>query len=228
MNRISWQLVAILLGSALMAAFSVVVALLDLHILALIVPLALIGGVMIVLRPYFAVWFIAFFTQLDAVMAAMFGELPVIKLLTAAAVAGILMTGFRQPFRTRWGGDEPILRLAAMFALVLLLTSLFAKDLELAFWSVRRLGSLVVLLYLTVFLVRTMPLVKSLVFAIVVSTLLSSMILLGDFTLGAQLVASSHAALEAEYMGMSRSSGGRGDSSSSTSSATSSWPSWSG
>ncbi len=191
-----------------MAVFSVAVTMMGYSILVVAVPVALIGGIMVVLRPYYAIWFIAFFTQLDALMALLFAALPAIKLMTALAILGILVTSHRTRFRDRWGKDEPILRLAALFSLGMLMSTFFIKDTELALWSLRRLGSLVVLLYLTVYLVRTMSQVKAIVFALVISTLMSSTILIADYTMGTHLVASDYAALEAEYMGMSRNSGG--------------------
>ncbi len=192
----------------LLAAFSIVATMLDYGILVVAIPVALIGGILVMMKPYYAIWFIAFFTQLDALMALLFASLPAIKLMTALAILGILITSHRIRFRDRWGGDEPILRLAALFCLSMLLSTFFIKDSELALWSLRRLGSLVVLLYLTVFLVRTMNQVKAIVFAVILSTTLSSGILIADYTMGTHLVASDHAALEAEYMGMSRNSGG--------------------
>jgi hypothetical protein len=138
-----------------------------------------------------------------------FRGLPIsgVKLMTALTLAGVIVVSCREPRRVRFGPDDPVLRLAAMFCLVLLVSFLFVEDRSLGVWSLRRLVSLLLLLYLVARLVTSLERARWIVLAVLVSTLVSGVVVAADWFLGTHLVARAQAAVASEWLGLSRSSG---------------------
>jgi len=192
------------------AAFAVIVAFQSGSVsAALALPFGLAIVAVIVRRPYVGLWLVILFTQLDAAASLIFRGLPVsaAKALTAATILGVVVVSYREPRSERLGPDHTILRLALMFATVLLASFLFVEDRSLGVWSVRRMASLIILLYLVVRLVGTVSLARGIVLAVLVSTLVSALVLIADWTMGSHLVARAQAAVNSQWLGISRSSG---------------------
>jgi O-antigen ligase len=177
--------------------------------LFLAVPIGLAGALLVVRRPFLGLWLIVLLSQLDALANTLFRGLPIsgVKILTGLTLVGVVIASYREPRSKRLGPDEPVLRLAVLFGTVLLISFLFVEDRALGLWSVRRLASLMVLLYLVVRLVTTREHVRSVMLAVLVSTLLSSCVVAADWVAGTHLVAHAASAVESQWQGIARSSG---------------------
>lgn len=200
----------VFLGSTLMALIILAASLADLQIVALALPVVLAGGLVVFFRPFYGLLFITFFVQLDALLRLVSEDsfFTPEKLITLTALVGIVTIGFREPKRSRWGPREPLVHLAVMFGLTLLTSLMFVKDLEFGLWSVRKLLSLLGLLYLTVRSVRTFQQVRLLLLCVVFASFISSSLVIADYTMGTTLVGGSHAATVSSFEGVSRSAGG--------------------
>lgn len=197
------------LGGCLLALVVIAGSVKGTHLLAVALPVGLAGAALIVRRPFLGIWLIVLFTQLDAVAGLIFSGLPVsgVKILTGLTLVGVALASYREPRRERLGPDDPVLRLAVLFGVVLLASFLFVEDRTLGVWSMRRLISLLLLLYLTVRLVKSIDLVRGVVFAVLVSTLISALVVVADWVLGSHLVSQAQAAVASEWQGIARSSG---------------------
>jgi O-antigen ligase len=119
----------------------------------------------------------------------------------------VIFDSARKSRRKRFGPNEPILHFIVMFALVLLLASMFVADSGLAFWSVRRLLPLMLLTYLAVRLVETREQAEMLMVCIVASSLCSSFVVIFDYIFGGNLLSTEDAAVTAQFGDVSRSAG---------------------
>ncbi len=202
--------IALIGGAFIMALAIMVLSRMGYGPVAPLLPLFMAGGLVVFFYPFLGLLFIAFFVQLDALlrMVPVSDELSPEKVITFVSVLGLLVISFKEPKKLRWGPHEPLVSLAVMFGLTLLTALFFVKDLEFGLWSVRRLISLLGLLYLTVRVVKTIGHIKWIALAIIVSSLISSVLVIADYSMGGTLVGSSHAATVSSYDGVSRSSGG--------------------
>lgn len=162
-------------------------------------PVGLVVSGVIVLVPFAGLWTIALFTQLDALAGLISQHIPisVIKLLTMLTLGGVILNSFREKRRERLGPDSMVIRLGVLFGCVLMLSYLFVESEWLGRWSLRRLLSLVVLLYLTVRLTTSVDRVKAICLAIVASTGISAMVVMYDWVFGGSLLGMSSAATTA-------------------------------
>ena len=139
-------------------------------------PVAITMGLLIVRFPFVGLFTITFGSQLGGLihfLAPAFSGwiLEAVALLT---IAGVAINSWREPRQERWGPDLLAIRLALLFALALVLSSIFAGNHDLAEVGLRKQLNLLVLFYLVVRTVKTMKHVKALVLAIVASTVLSA------------------------------------------------------
>lgn len=208
----NWKSIQILLaagGAGLLALVAVVVSMKGLFLLALALPIALAGALVVIRRPFLGLLLIAFLTQLDALANQIFRGFPIssVKLLTGLTLIGVALASYKEPRRGRLGPDDPVLRLAVLFGITLLLSFLFVEDRTLGLWSLRRMAGLLLLLYFVVRLVKDVGHVRLILFAVIFSTLMSATILIADWVLGIHLLSSSASAITSEWEGMSRSAG---------------------
>jgi len=188
-------------------------------IAAIALPFCILISGMVVLHPFIGVIAMAMFTQLDALAHLIFQSLPVsgIKLLTVLTLAGFLINGgltkkktvlsIKKENNSRDKYEGSILRLAILFVIALSLSFIFVEDMQRGFWSVRRFFSLIVLFFIVQGVIKTSKQIEIILLTIVLSTLLSSVIVITDWTLGSHIVSSDAAATTAKWGGVTRSSG---------------------
>ncbi|MEM1313636.1 MAG: O-antigen ligase family protein [Pseudomonadota bacterium] len=193
-------------------AMAVVVAgSMGLTALSLGAPVALFGGMALLAQPFAGVAALAAFSHLDGVQKLLFAFLPVsaFKLLTALTAAALLLNAQRLRDRFRDVLREPVIVMAIVFLLLAGVSLAAAEDRALALGAIRRLSSLALLLVLVAVLADTRRKVDVLLWLLVGTSVVSSIILLVDFAFGVQLVAQSDAATTARTVeGVARSAGG--------------------
>ncbi len=199
-----------LVAALLLAAGVVLTSMTGNRSIALAAPIGLAGALVIMRRPFLGLWLIVLFAQLDAAANLLFRALPVsgAKFLTLVTLVGVAVASYKEPRSKRLGPDDPGLRLAALFAIVLLISFLFVEDRSLGLWSVRRLVSLLVLFYLVVRLVTNTSLVRGVLLAVIAATFISGSVVVADWLLGTHLLARAQAAVTSQWQGIERSSGG--------------------
>jgi len=208
--RVTKAQLAVILSGSFFFALLVIIVIKKLSLTyALAIPVGLVGAGVVVFIPFIGLMLVALFTQLDALANLLFGELPIsgIKVLTFFTLAGVVLNLYRTARRQRLGNDELILRLAVLFGCVLVVSSFFAKYPDPTLHSLTRFISLLVLLYLTIYLVRTQKQVEWIFLCIIGSTAFSAIIILYDWKFGGNLLATSDAAVSASWQGLSRSTG---------------------
>lgn len=179
-------------------------------VLAIGVPLAVIGGIALLAQPFLGISALVFFSHLDTIEKLLLGFLPLsgFKLLTAATVAATLLTAVRKRAWIASMFRDPVVVGALLFGLLGTVSFLLAGERGAALTEMRKLASLLILLLLVVALVDTPRRVAVMMWILIVSSLLSALILMADVVLGTQLVATSDAATTAQSSeGFSRSSG---------------------
>jgi len=178
--------------------------------LAVGLPVALIGGVVLVAAPLLGLAALVFFSHLDSIEKLMFGFLPVsaFKLLTAATLMATLLTMARYRASIVYALRDPVIVFAFIFALLSIVSFLLAEERGVALTEMRKNASLLALLFLTVVLVDDRNKMGLMLAILVGTSLISAIILVADTTLGLQLVAQSDAATTAQSAeGFTRSSG---------------------
>jgi O-antigen ligase len=179
--------------------------------LALGAGAALAGAVALVAHPFLGVAALAVFSHLDAVEKALLGFLPIsaYKLITAATVGALLLNA--RGLRARMAAvlREPATVMVIVFLALAVVSMAGAEDRGLALAALRRLLSLGLLFLIVAILADTRRKTEALIWILVATSLVSSLILLTDFALGIQLVAQSDAATTARTVeGVARSAGG--------------------
>ncbi len=179
--------------------------------LAIGLGFAVAGGTALFVQPFLGVAALATFSQLDAVEKLLFGFLPIsfFKLTGASLTLAIMANSlrFREQFHSVM--RNPVIVMGLVFFLMALVSLVGAEDRGLAISSVISSVSLILLLMLVTILSNTKRKVVIMLWILVGSSFVSSMILLVDVTLGVQLVAQSDAATTARTAeGVARSSGG--------------------
>ena len=210
MNRSLPLNLTILAGAGLMALIVVVASMQGYGVVAPALPVAAAGGLLVFVHPFYGMLFITFFVQLDALLRIFptTSSLTPEKIVTAVALAGVIVMGFKGAKKLRWGHTEPLDQLAVMFGLTLMVSFMFIKDMEFGLWSLRKYVSLLGMLYLMIRVVKNFSQVRILLLAVIISTGISSAMVVSDYVTGSHLVGGSHAATVASYQGVSRSAGG--------------------
>lgn len=179
-------------------------------VLALGLPVATLGGAVLLAEPFLGLAALVFFSHLDSIEKLLFGFLPIsaFKLLTAGTVAATVLVAAR---RRDWVASmlrDPVVVFALVFALLAAISFLFAGDRGVAMGAMRKNASLLALLLLIVALTDTRQKLGILLALLVATSFLSALILIADTMLGTKLVAQSEAATTARTAeGFSRSSG---------------------
>lgn len=203
---------AVLMALVVIGALAVLVAgAAGLAPLALGAGVAAFGGIALVAQPYLGVAALTFFSQLDAIEKLLFGFLPIsfFKLLGTATALAVLANGLRLKGQVQTMLREPIVVMGIVFLVLTVVSMAGAEDKTMAVASQRKMISLVLLMLLVAFLADSGRKVSILLWILVATSLVSSLILLVDIALGVQLVAQSDAATTARTAeGVARSSGG--------------------
>ena len=182
----------------------------ELH-LAIAMPIALLAGAMIVVRPVLGLAFLLFFAMLDGVSEFLFSTLPVssYKLVSGATVFGTLLfaTSKKRALQDVWA--QPMARFGFAFLACIAISAAFAIDRGTAFDSATRLISVMLLMYLVAILLRDAAQLSLAVLLIVFSMTFSSLILMVELSIGTTFFSTTRAATTAVTVhGFSRSAGG--------------------
>ena len=175
----------------------------------LAVPIAVVTTVVIFRRPFLGLAALVAFVQIDAVAALIFSGAPVsgIKVLALLTLAGLIYN-YRNRSRSRRQDPAP---LAVTFLILLLLTLLvsvvLAHDLGLALSELRRFAGVVLLCYLVIALADTTDRLEVLLLAIMGTTLISSLVVIHDWSFGDNLFAAQRTIRYADLVDGYRSSG---------------------
>ncbi|ULB11727.1 O-antigen ligase family protein [Cereibacter azotoformans] len=200
----------IITTSAFAGLATLVAALAASPVLAIGVPVALLGGVVLLSYPFWGLGVLVFFSHLDSIEKLIFGFLPLsfFKALTAATlVVTVLTAAQRRPWIAAVLRD-PVVAAALIFGALGVVSFLLAAERAVALTEMRKLASLQVLLLLIVVLVDTPRKAGVIAWILIVSSLVSALILMADTVLGTHLVAASEAATTAQSSeGFVRSSG---------------------
>jgi O-antigen ligase len=157
-------------------------------------PVAVLIGAQILAQPFVGVALLILVSQIDALVAMLFRDLPGIKLLTAVTVgAALLHLGYRKPRVVR---VDPTVAFAIIFMMAILVSTAFANELGRALDGTRRLFSMAVLFFLVVAFVDTERKVRIALICILASTAISGGIIVLDSQAGASVIA-AQAAFEA-------------------------------
>lgn len=198
-------------GAAMAAALSTLaMAVAASPVLALGVPLALIGAVVLLAQPFLGAAALVFLGHLDSLDTLLFGFLPLsgFKALTAATLAAVLLTAARRRDWIASALRDPVVTCALLFGLLGTVSFLLADDRAVALAEMRKLASLIALLLLVVALVDTPRRLGAMMWILIASSLVSALILMTDMLLGTHLLATSEAATTAQSAeGFVRSSG---------------------
>ena len=179
-------------------------------VLAVGLPVALAGVILLFAQPFLGISALVFFSHLDSIEKLLFGFLPFsgFKALTAATLAAALMTAARRRDWIASALRDPVVVAALLFCLLGTVSFLLAGERGVALTEMRKLASLIVLLLLVVFLTDSPRRVDALMWILIGGSLLSALILIADTFLGTHLVATSEAATTAQSAeGFTRSSG---------------------
>jgi len=163
-------------------------------------PVAAGAAVGIVLFPFAGLLVLVFGSQLGGLIryAVPGSGSWLLEGVALLVIVGVVLNSFREPRAERWGPDLPALRLAALFALVLVVSFVFADNRELALTGLSKLLNLLLLFYLVVRMVNTRARLAAIILTIVASTALSASVGVAGHLAGKQLLAVEEAAAEGE------------------------------
>ncbi|MEZ5798372.1 MAG: O-antigen ligase family protein [Paracoccaceae bacterium] len=205
--RMAWN-VAAMAGLVFLAFVLVVSSAASLKIAAVLVP-ALVAGAAILLNPFLGLVLLVLFAQLDAIANMLSAGLPLsfYKLLSLATLGGFGLMSYAKRRESRLGGRSAETALVVMFILAMVLS--FLQSLHKPEGLDHMIGflSVILLFFLISVLADTPEKLEILLWALVVSGLVSSAIVLLDTLLGIRLVSTSAAAATAQFEGQSRSAG---------------------
>ncbi|WP_415897293.1 O-antigen ligase family protein [Neptuniibacter sp. QD72_48] len=211
MTRFSPMLLGIACLIALLLAPIIIGSGLIVHPLApFLIPIGAAAVVIILLYPFFGLFLLVLFAQLDALANLIFSALPVsgVKVLALLTLAGVIINLKKERDTIKELLKEPAVIAMFFFCLFMGLSFFWAENMEYAVWSVRRMASLMLLFVLTIVLVKTTKHLKYLLYCLAIAALMSSVLVIFDSTVGGNILSSSDAATTAKWEGVSRSSGG--------------------
>jgi O-antigen ligase len=162
-------------------------------LVAMALPLAIAGGLVIVANPFLGVALLILFSQIDALLSLVLVSLPGIKLLTLATLgAALVHMGFARGRRPI--GNDPGVGCAVAFCVAVLVSGLLAGNGDLAATGMRRILSMVALYFLVVGLVDTERKIGVALACVIVSTAISAAIVVLDSQFGGSVIAGQAAA----------------------------------
>ncbi|MFY0311266.1 O-antigen ligase family protein [Leisingera sp. D0M16] len=174
----------------------------------LLVPGMAAGG-LVALHPFAALMLLVTFSHLDALAGLLSKALPLsaFKLLTAAALGGLLLQSCHTPRHLRLGPPSQTRSLVVLFLIWLCISYLTCKYSGAGKEHVIGFASVVVLFFLIVALADTPGRLRGLVWVLVGTGLVSGLFVVAESVLGVRLVATEAAATTAAFEGQARSAG---------------------
>lgn len=204
---IGWR--AALLG--LFAAVLTLVLSLAIHpIVAIALPIIIAVGAWLSVRPQVAVIMLIFFSYLDGISDKIFAASPIsgFKLISAAAVFGLMVTAHRRREFLRAVFAAPITRWAIGFSMAWAVAILMSQSKSHAFDWGMRIVSIKMVFYFVILALKDEEMVKAGVRCLALATAVSAVFLILDIALGVTLISTSEAAISARTAeGFERSSG---------------------
>lgn len=175
---------------------------------AMLVP-GLAAGGLVVLNPFAALMLLVTFAHLDALASLLSNVLPVsaFKLLTAAALGGLMLQSYRKPRHLRFGPASRTKSLVMLFLIWLGISFLTCSYPEAGKDHMIGFASVIALFFLIVALADTPGRLRRLVWILVGTGLVSGLFVLAESILGVRLVATETAATTAQFEGQARSAG---------------------
>ncbi|KIC10755.1 hypothetical protein RA19_10195 [Leisingera sp. ANG-M1] len=175
---------------------------------AVLVP-GLAAGGLVTLNPFAALLLLVAFSHLDALASILSKALPLsaFKLLSVAAVGGMMLKSYRKPRRLRLGPPSRTKSLVLLFLIWLGISFLTCKYPGAGKDHVIGFASVIVLFFLIVALADTPRRLRCLVWILVGTGLVSGLFVLAESVLGVRLVATEAAATTAQFEGQARSAG---------------------
>jgi len=144
------------------------------HFLALLCGIGLVSAIL--LYPFSGLFLAVLSIQLSGVYTQLFpsvADLAIEGILTVT-ILGVILNAPKLPRNQRWFPYSPVFILAVLFLLVSFLSAQFSDYPEFAETGLKKLIALIVLLYLILLLAQTKWRIKALLFAIMLSTLISA------------------------------------------------------
>ncbi|KIC31013.1 O-antigen ligase family protein [Leisingera sp. ANG-S5] len=174
----------------------------------MLVPGLAAGGIL-TLNPYAAALLLVVFSHLDALAGLLSKALPLsaFKLLSVAAVGGMLIQSYRKPRPLRLGPPSRTKSLVVLFLIWLCISFLTCEFRAAGKEHVIGFASVIVLFFLIVALADTPGRLRAMVWVLVGTGLVSGLFVLAESMLGVRLVATEAAATTAQFEGQARSAG---------------------
>lgn len=174
----------------------------------LLVPGLAAGGIL-ALNPYAAALLLVVFSHLDALAGIFSKALPLsaFKLLSAAALGGLLLQSYSKPRHLRLGPASRTKSLVILFMIWLCISYLTCEFRAAGKEHVIGFASVIVLFFLIVALADTPGRLRAMVWVLVGTGLVSGLFVLAETVLGVRLVATEAAATTAQFEGQARSAG---------------------
>lgn len=200
------------LVTGVLSALAVIVAAIAINpVAAIMLPFALFGAIALFAQPFLGVLSLIVFSHLDAVEKLLFGFLPIsaFKLIAAGTALMVLARAVHLRGSIVNFMRDPVTICAFSIMGMSLVSLVGADDRGLAIDAISTVVSLLLLFTLIVILADTREKIKLLIWMLVVTSFISSLILMAEIALGTTLVAQSEAATTARTAeGFQRSSGG--------------------
>lgn len=196
-------------GFLLLSLIIVAMGSASLMLSAALVP-GLVIGAAIACQPFAGLVLLVVFAQLDAVANIVSQALPIslYKLLTLAVLGGFGLMAVAGPRPLRLGERSREMQVTVLFALAMALSFLLCEYKGAAMGRLIGFYSVILLFFLISVLVDSPRRLEVLVWALVLTGLVSSVLVLLDTFLGVRLVSTSAAAATAQFNGQARSAGG--------------------
>ncbi|MEZ5911947.1 MAG: O-antigen ligase family protein [Paracoccaceae bacterium] len=200
--------VAATAGLAMLAFVVVVASSVSLKAAALLIP-AMAVGAAVLLAPMAGMALLVGFAQMDALASLASQALPLsfYKLLTLATLAGFGLASFSVPRRMRLGARTAEARFVVLYVLAMALSFLMSEFKGASLEYLVGIYSAILLFFLILFLIDRPERLELLVWALVGSGLVAASFVLAETFLGIRLVATSEAAVTAQFEGQNRSAG---------------------
>lgn len=175
----------------------------------LAVPIAIAAAVVIFRRPFLGLAALVALVQIDAVAALIFSSAPIsgIKVLALLTLAGLIFNYRNRSRANRHDPAPPAVTFLILLLLTLLISVVLAHDLGLALSELRRFAGVVLLCYLVIALTDTTERLEVLLLAIMGTTLISSLVVIHDWSFGDNLFAAQRTIRYADLVDGYRSSG---------------------
>jgi len=206
------QLMPLTLAVTVLAALTVVVAgIVTNPVAALALPVGLFAGLLLFAQPFLGALALTIFSHVDAIEKLLFGFLPLSAFKLIALGTSLVVLARARDMRPslRAAARDPVVTFAFLTMCMAVICVAVAEDRALAVSAVSAVISLFLLFMLVVILADTRRKIEILVWILVVTSVISSLILLTEIALGVTLVAQSDAATTARTAeGFQRSSGG--------------------